>query len=228
MSHTHAHTSSAGFGTLWPALQCPVIRVQFSEQHVVVGDDGQEIFMNDVFVAQTDLCVLRLRDDLLTHTFTWTPDVQHKHHQICVSLTRTTMPSWSGPMVFSDSLSFDREYSHSRPFSMKVLDLVSSPLAFRMKLPVTWFFTADEHTDEITAVNKSLCQWRHFIYLWSTFKRMFNNPKKTVKTKQHYVKWKHNVVYLCVYCSKLQFNSTNCGWTSQHELIWAQFSRDWT
>ncbi len=69
-----------------------------------------------------------------------------KLHQRYAALTSTTMPSCSGPTVFRDSLLSATEYSHSRPFSIKVLDVISSPLAFKMKLPVTWFLTAEEHT----------------------------------------------------------------------------------
>lgn len=53
-----------------------------------------------------------------------------------VPLTRTTMPSWRGPLVLRVS-SASLEYSHSKPFSMKVFVSASSLFAFSMKFPVT-------------------------------------------------------------------------------------------
>lgn len=59
------------------------------------------------------------------------------------------IPSCRGPVVFNVSLSPSMEYSHCKPFSMKVFDLASSLFSFSMKFPVTWFFTAvsNEETD---------------------------------------------------------------------------------
>lgn len=59
-----------------------------------------------------------------------------------VPLTSTTMPSCRGPLVLRFSFSPSMEYSHCKPFSMKVFDSASSLFAFSKKFPVTWFFTA--------------------------------------------------------------------------------------
>lgn len=61
-------------------------------------------------------------------------------------LTRTAMASGKGPLVLRLSLVSSAACSHSRPSAMKVLLAVSLPLGLRMKLPVTWFFTAGQGT----------------------------------------------------------------------------------
>lgn len=59
-------------------------------------------------------------------------------------LTRTAMASGRGPLVLRFSLASSTVYSHSRPIAVKVLLVASLPLGLRMKLPVTWFFTAGQ------------------------------------------------------------------------------------
>lgn len=59
-------------------------------------------------------------------------------------LTRTAMASGKGPLVLRLSLVSSVACSHSRPSAVKVLLEASLPLGLRMKLPVTWFFTAGQ------------------------------------------------------------------------------------
>lgn len=54
------------------------------------------------------------------------------------------MASGRGPLVLRFSLASSTAYSHSRPIAVKVLLVASLPLGLRMKLPVTWFFTAGQ------------------------------------------------------------------------------------
>lgn len=59
-------------------------------------------------------------------------------------LTRTAMASGRGPLVLRLSLVSSAACSHSNPSAVKVLLEASLPLGLRMKLPVTWFFTAGQ------------------------------------------------------------------------------------
>lgn len=59
-------------------------------------------------------------------------------------LTRTAMASGRGPLVLRLSLASCTAYSHSRPIAVKVRLVASLPLGLRMKLSVTWFFTAGQ------------------------------------------------------------------------------------
>lgn len=54
----------------------------------------------------------------------------------------TAIASGRGPMVLRLSLVSSAACSHSRPSAVKVPLEASLPLGLRMKLPVTWFFTA--------------------------------------------------------------------------------------
>lgn len=67
------------------------------------------------------------------------------------------MPSCRGPVVFRVSFPPSSKYSHCKPFSMKVFVSASSFSAFRIKFPVTWFFTAVDN-----AQNKNLKNWTGF------------------------------------------------------------------
>lgn len=69
-----------------------------------------------------------------------------------VGLTRTAMASGRGPLVLRSSLSSSTTYSHSRPIAVKVRLIASLPLGLRMKLPVTWFFTAG-HGERVTQIS---------------------------------------------------------------------------
>lgn len=61
---TEALTSSTRFGALRPALQSPLVGVEFSQKDVVVGDKGQQVFVYDILISQADLCVFFLGNDL--------------------------------------------------------------------------------------------------------------------------------------------------------------------
>lgn len=54
------------------------------------------------------------------------------------------MASGRGPLVLRLSLVSSAACSHSNPSAVKVLLEASLPLGLRMKLPVTWFFTAGQ------------------------------------------------------------------------------------
>lgn len=62
------------------------------------------------------------------------------------------MASGRGPLVLRLSLASSTAYSHSRPIAAKVRPVTSLPLGLRMKLPVTWFFTAG-HGERITQIS---------------------------------------------------------------------------
>lgn len=57
-------TSPTWFGALGPALQRPLIGVEFCQKDVVVGDERQQVFMYNILVCQADLGVLFLGNDL--------------------------------------------------------------------------------------------------------------------------------------------------------------------
>lgn len=57
-------TSSARFGALRPALQRPLVGVKFSQKDIVVGDKGQQVFVDDIFISQADFGVFFLGNDL--------------------------------------------------------------------------------------------------------------------------------------------------------------------
>lgn len=61
-------TSPTWFGALGPALQRPLIGVEFSQKNIVVGDEWQQVFMYNILVCQADLGVLFLRNDLPGNT----------------------------------------------------------------------------------------------------------------------------------------------------------------
>jgi len=67
-------------------------------------------------------------------------------------LTRTVTASGRGPLVLRLSLASSTTYSHSRPIAVKVRLVASLPLGLRMKLPVTWFFTAG-HGERVTQIS---------------------------------------------------------------------------
>lgn len=57
-------TSAAQFGALGPAFQRPLIGVELRQQDVVVGDEWQQVLVDDVFICQADFCVLYLGENL--------------------------------------------------------------------------------------------------------------------------------------------------------------------
>lgn len=57
-------TSSTRFGALRPALQRPLVGVEFSQKDIVVGDEGQQVFVDDIFIGQADFSVFLLGNDL--------------------------------------------------------------------------------------------------------------------------------------------------------------------
>ena len=60
----HTHTSPTGFRALRPALQGPLVGIQLGQENVVIGDDRQQVLMDNVLICQTDLSVLLLWNDL--------------------------------------------------------------------------------------------------------------------------------------------------------------------
>lgn len=61
-------TSPTWFGALGPALQRPLVGVEFSQKNIVVGDEWQQVFMYNILVCQADLGVLFLGNDLPGNT----------------------------------------------------------------------------------------------------------------------------------------------------------------
>lgn len=56
-------TSTAGFGALRPALQCPLEGIQLLLDDIVAVDGWHRVFMDDVLIRQARACVVLLRYD---------------------------------------------------------------------------------------------------------------------------------------------------------------------
>lgn len=65
---TGGQTSATQFGALGPALQRPLVGVELRQQNVVVGDERQQVLVDDVFIGQAEFCVLHLGENLQRET----------------------------------------------------------------------------------------------------------------------------------------------------------------